>query len=509
MKSRWPWIALGSVLLSGCTLRTDMPAPSVVTAPPPEIATSKVEVFKPTLDVRGLISSSTDVDLKAPSSGVLVRWAVKSGDPVKQGQVIATLMVSPRGSDDGGISSETYASLPPVSPMRPASIPEELNTGEKAQRRLKAAEEKVEALRTELRSGGRKSDGEIARAKTRWETARQRLADALSVDHPRRRNEAEAKVEEAESLAQKIQSDKDKCDQLLAAGAISQNEFDAKVRQLDAAKSAAAKAREQRDDLEATLSKEKKRLDDEVKRSAAALNRSQGGSSVTVELQQELAKAMEELSAAQKDAAKYASDGGGISGPMLSPEPDAFPSVRGRIRTGSRSITISSPMDGVLIAPDAKTGQVAEGSVLGKVSRSNFRVFITTIPTPTAINLKPGTPLTVQLDSMAKKDLPAKVFNLKPGTKPTDTILEIKVLANDPLIKPGVAGKAMIPTGIQTKRVTLTKRAIQFIRPGVGNVRLEQGGQLREVKLGRDLVDRMEVLSGLESEQRVLVLRAR
>jgi hypothetical protein len=57
--------------------------------------------------------------------------------------------------------------------------------------------------------------------------------------------------------------------------------------------------------------------------------------------------------------------------------------------------------------------------------------------------------------------------------------------------------------------VTLTKRAIQFIRPGVGNVRLEQGGQLREVKLGRDLVDRMEVLSGLDSEQRVLVLRAR
>ncbi|TMA28389.1 MAG: efflux RND transporter periplasmic adaptor subunit [Deltaproteobacteria bacterium] len=207
---------------------------------------------------------------------------------------------------------------------------------------------------------------------------------------------------------------------------------------------------------------------------------------------QELQQAETALAAAEAAAAAAGSQVGGLA-----------------VKLGETRIT--SPLDGVVSArrldPGALVGPGTNtGAILTVDQVDVLRLFVS-VNEGEVQRLKLGQIAHIELDSMPGRRWDGNVVRLAPALDPATRTLEAEVQLDNRRgeLRAGMYGRASIVTGVHPGALTVPVGAVQMSN-GRNFVYALQGDkvQRREVKLGVDGEDWLEVLSGLQSEEEVV-----
>ncbi|MBW2145589.1 MAG: efflux RND transporter periplasmic adaptor subunit [Deltaproteobacteria bacterium] len=170
--------------------------------------------------------------------------------------------------------------------------------------------------------------------------------------------------------------------------------------------------------------------------------------------------------------------------------------------------TIRSPIDGLVISKNVEIGDlVGPGKVLfvlgdpsqcrleAKVEESKMRA------------IQKGSPTPVLIEGISKGKIIGKVGEILPGVDPTTRSGIVKVIIpHSDDLRSGMFGKAFFSVG-EESILAVTKSAIvrKGQLTGVYIIDAEKTVRYRLVKLGRDLGDKVEILSGLQDGENVVV----
>lgn len=169
--------------------------------------------------------------------------------------------------------------------------------------------------------------------------------------------------------------------------------------------------------------------------------------------------------------------------------------------------TIRAPFDGIVTKKHLDVGaQAAPGMLLIRVDTdSRFRLDAT-IDEGLAGRLSPGAQIRVAIDALGV-ELEGTVEQVVPAIDAATRSAIVKIaIPGAPGLRTGMYGRARIPTGTRTA-ILVPRSAVR--RDG----QLEQvwivgpagESSLRLVRTGRTVADRIEILSGLEANERIVV----
>ncbi len=176
-------------------------------------------------------------------------------------------------------------------------------------------------------------------------------------------------------------------------------------------------------------------------------------------------------------------------------------------RTSLGYTQVRAPFDGVVIAKLAETGNLASPGVPLFVVEdgSKFRLEAT-VDEQSMGAVKLGQTVPVRVDSLGGKSFDGKVVQIVPAADASSRSFLVKVeLPKDPAIRSGLFGRAQFPVGsregLPVPKPAVIQRgsmqAVYVLGP-------DQIASLRYITLGDQIADKFEVLSGLETGERVV-----
>ena len=168
---------------------------------------------------------------------------------------------------------------------------------------------------------------------------------------------------------------------------------------------------------------------------------------------------------------------------------------------------IRAPFDGLIIAKLADAGAMAAPGVplLTLEDPSHFRLEATVDESQIgAVRL--GATVPVVIDSLGNQAITGKVVQIVPVADPASRTFTVKVeLPANPLIRSGLFGRARFPRG--ERESILVPQAALLHRGQLDAVYVvgkDEIASLRYVTLGKPSASDVEVLSGLESGERIV-----
>lgn len=181
-----------------------------------------------------------------------------------------------------------------------------------------------------------------------------------------------------------------------------------------------------------------------------------------------------------------------------------------RLRTQISLSQFPSPIDGVVTTQHLYPGDtVRPGSPLYSMAEvSRIRV-VTKVPENIAAHLKTGDAVGVASDALGK-EMPAAVVRVHPASDPISHQVTVELDAGRafPGLKPGYLVTVKLATAARQKALTLPRNAIRD-DPTKGEVKLrvvrEGRVEVRKVKLGLVVEDKVEILGGLREGDEVVV----
>ncbi|MDD2582847.1 MAG: efflux RND transporter periplasmic adaptor subunit, partial [Desulfuromonadaceae bacterium] len=171
---------------------------------------------------------------------------------------------------------------------------------------------------------------------------------------------------------------------------------------------------------------------------------------------------------------------------------------------------IVAPISGVIVSKQADLGAtVFPGQPLMTIEDEGSYQLELAIPESIASRVKPGSPLQVTLDSIGEP-FAARIAEIVPAADPGSRTFIAKVALNQKGLKSGMFGRGSISLGTMVNGITVPKQAV--INRGaltlVWTVDKGNISHMRLVKVGREIGERVEILSGLTEGDRVIVAGA-
>ncbi len=168
---------------------------------------------------------------------------------------------------------------------------------------------------------------------------------------------------------------------------------------------------------------------------------------------------------------------------------------------------VHAPFDGIVVARLAEPGSMAAPGVplLTIESPNNFRLEVQVDESRIGA-VKLGADVPVVIDSLGTQSITGKVVQIVPAADPSSRTFTVKIdLPANPQMRTGLFGRARFPQGQREtiavpKAAVLNRGQLQAVYV-IGN---DQLASLRFVTLGPASGDRVEVLSGLQSGDRVV-----
>lgn len=175
---------------------------------------------------------------------------------------------------------------------------------------------------------------------------------------------------------------------------------------------------------------------------------------------------------------------------------------------------VIAPFSGVVSAKSTEVGEWVETGVpvLVLVEVDAVR-FDAQLPQERYATLPMDTPVTVRLDSMPDRELPAKILTKVPVKDPVSRtfLLRLAVEAPPEIMAPGVSGRAILRIQKSVDALTIPRDAIVRQPDGSVTAWVVNGDSnglrvaAQPVTIGGNLSGTVEVLSGLEEGQRVVL----
>jgi multidrug efflux pump subunit AcrA (membrane-fusion protein) len=180
-----------------------------------------------------------------------------------------------------------------------------------------------------------------------------------------------------------------------------------------------------------------------------------------------------------------------------------------RIATGYSRIV--SPISGIIILRQVEPGfMAAPGAPLLTIEdNANYRLEASVEESRIA-SIRPSDKVTTQIDALGHEDIVGRVVEIVPVADPASRSYTVKIeLAADQskqLLRSGLYGKARFASG-QREAITIPQKAIiergQLI--AVYTLDANDIAHLRLIKTGKSYGDRIEILSGINEGERVVV----
>jgi RND family efflux transporter MFP subunit len=168
---------------------------------------------------------------------------------------------------------------------------------------------------------------------------------------------------------------------------------------------------------------------------------------------------------------------------------------------------IVAPISGIISSKMVDLGaMVFPAQVLMTIEDEGSYLLELAIPESMAVKVKPGVPVQVGLDALNAK-FTAKISELVPSADPASRTFIAKVDLTGKGLKSGMFGRGIISLGSSVNGMMLPKRAIveRGALTSVWIVEKDTTARMRLVKVGKTVGDKVEILSGLTSGERVVV----
>ncbi|HUP05157.1 MAG TPA: efflux RND transporter periplasmic adaptor subunit, partial [Bryobacteraceae bacterium] len=173
-------------------------------------------------------------------------------------------------------------------------------------------------------------------------------------------------------------------------------------------------------------------------------------------------------------------------------------------------LTVRAPFDGTVTLRNVDVGAlITEGStLLFRVAQAGRLRTYVNVPQSDAVSVRPGQQATLTLANFPGVKFAAKVTRTSNALDPaTRTLLaEVQLDNPDPRLAPGMY--AQVDLAVERTQPSLTiKGDTLVVRADGPQVAVVEGGRVRfaRIQLGRDYGDRLEVLSGLQEGQQIVV----
>jgi RND family efflux transporter MFP subunit len=171
--------------------------------------------------------------------------------------------------------------------------------------------------------------------------------------------------------------------------------------------------------------------------------------------------------------------------------------------------SIRAPFDGYVQQRMVSLGELVKAQMpVMTVVRVDPLKLLSEIPERMAPWVKVGQPVTLRVDAFPDKSFTATVSRISPGVNTQTRTFAFEALApnSDALLKPGTFARVRLETSLVEQVMTIPYAAMQY-RYGVYRAFAIDGDRLeaRELKTGDRVGDRMEILAGLSTTDRVAV----
>ena len=169
--------------------------------------------------------------------------------------------------------------------------------------------------------------------------------------------------------------------------------------------------------------------------------------------------------------------------------------------------SIRAPFDGYIQQRMVSVGELVKAQMpVITVVRVDPLKLLSEIPERMAPWIKVGQPLTLSVDAFPDKQFNATVSRISPAVNTQTRTFAFEALApnKEALLKPGTFARVRIETSLVEQVLTIPYGAMQY-RYGVYRAFIVEGDKLaaRELKTGDRVGDRMEILGGLNTTDRV------
>ena len=171
--------------------------------------------------------------------------------------------------------------------------------------------------------------------------------------------------------------------------------------------------------------------------------------------------------------------------------------------------SIRAPFDGYIQQRMVSVGELVKAQMpVMTVVRVDPLKLLSEIPERMAPWIKVGQPLTLSVDAFPDKQFSATVSRISPAVNTQTRTFAFEALApnREALLKPGTFARVRIETSLVEQVLTIPYAAMQY-RYGVYRAFAVDGDKLaaRELKTGDRVGERMEILGGLKTSDRVAV----
>lgn len=168
---------------------------------------------------------------------------------------------------------------------------------------------------------------------------------------------------------------------------------------------------------------------------------------------------------------------------------------------------ILAPISGVIASKQADLGaSVFPGQPLMTIEDDGSYQLELALPENVATKVMPGTPVQVTLDALGAS-FSAKIAEIVPTADPASRTFVAKIALTQKGLKSGMFGRGAINLGVTAHGITVPKKAV-VERGALTSVWAVDSGNIahmRIIKVGRQIGERTEVLSGLSDGDRVVV----
>jgi len=168
--------------------------------------------------------------------------------------------------------------------------------------------------------------------------------------------------------------------------------------------------------------------------------------------------------------------------------------------------TIAAPFDGIVVDKQVKAGDTAvPGQVLFRIYDPTQMQLVAQVRESLALSLRPGQSITASLDAL-NYETQATISEVVPQANSATHSFEVKVIGPVPEgIYSGMFGRLKLPLGTE-EAILVPKDSILRIGQ-LSMVQVAQGGKMvrRNVQLGREFQDQVQVLAGLRMGEVIVV----